>query len=264
MFVLMKGLIDLAAFAARSSSRNRIRRAAVLYEDEHLIAIDKPVHVPVHGGSGVPAGETVLERLNVGLSGAFRLCHRLDASTSGVLILARTGEAARLMERGFAGRLVRKTYWAVCVPETRDRFSRTGRISAPVGGKPALTEYTVLESSQIDHARCFLVELAPETGRKHQLRLHCANQLLAPILGDTRYGVTRRGHQKTLLDWLRSSEVEGWRGTRPSLFLHHKTVRVPYIEKKNGLLSLSRDNFVRIDAPIPQHFKAVIGDGRHI
>ena len=174
----------------------------ILYRDNSLLVLDKPAGLPVQGGPGITRHlDGMLEALRLGAAERPRLVHRLDQDTSGVLVLARTAAAAAKLARAFRGREVKKLYWAVVVgsppsPEgtidlplirTRDhRFGRT-TVGAAGEGARAITGYRTR-----DHAtgRFSWLELAPLTGRTHQLRVHCA-ALGIPILGDPTYGGTK-------------------------------------------------------------------------
>lgn len=172
-------------------------RSRVLFRDEFVIAIDKPAGLAVQGGSGTTRHlDGMLDAL------AFdgerpRLVHRLDRDTSGVLLLARSAQAARRLGEAFRGKSVRKYYWAVTVGvpvEPRGRIDaalvkqegpRGERIEVDEDdGRPAVSLYAV-----VDHAadRAAWVTLWPLTGRTHQLRVHM-NAIGTPILGDVKYG----------------------------------------------------------------------------
>jgi 23S rRNA-/tRNA-specific pseudouridylate synthase len=223
---------------------------AVLFEDDHLLAINKPAHLPVHGGRNVLQEDTVMGRLNTPpLTSRLHLVHRLDAPTTGVLVLAKSKSVARLLEQAFSSKHVDKTYLAAVVPEFDGvRWRMTGTIDAPIGNKAASTEFKTIGGSHA--SSCRVVELRPITGRTHQLRIHCASSLAAPILGDSRYGRTRDVVHKELLDKINRSLP----GKRPPLFLHCKTLKLPYIRETKGGLSLDRSVFVKIEAPLPDHF----------
>jgi len=259
------------------------RGFTVLHEDEHLLVIDKPRSMPVHGGSKVDARDTVIGRLNDGRSDGrppLFLVHRLDAATTGALVLAKSRDVARLMERAFARNRVDKTYVAAVVPEEKEKEKEKGRMSwrsagvieRDVGGKPARTLYSTVRTLSLSSSSpcsippCHVLELKPETGRTHQLRIHTAMALNAPILGDVRYGRTRDAAQRAWLEVLEGAWQEWEREQTPSsppssspslqppLFLHCKTLKIPFIRETVDALSLDPTLFTRVDAPLPLHF----------
>ena len=175
-----------------------MRALSILYEDRQLIVVDKPAGLATQGGSGVVESleDRLQERVRAGRK--VRLVHRLDRDTSGVLMAAKTQPAAAFLSAAFAERRVEKTYLAiVCgaapvpaegcieaalvkVPGKVDlmRVARTGE-----AGLAARTRYRTVATS----SGAALLELAPETGRMHQLRAHLAH-LGLPIAGDGKYG----------------------------------------------------------------------------
>ncbi len=173
----------------------------ILYEDEHLLAIDKPVGMVVHPAPGHPSGTFVnallhhCRTLEVS-SGDLRpgIVHRLDKDTSGVLIAAKHAGAHRKLVELFHGRQMKKTYLAICAGNPKE-----ATIDEPIGrhpekrkemainhenGKPAITICRPLRSCKDGLT---FVELRPMTGRTHQLRVHMKHHG-APILGDPVYG----------------------------------------------------------------------------
>lgn len=171
----------------------------VLYEDKDILAIDKPAGLAVQGGSGTKRHlDGALDGLKRGAVERPRLVHRLDKDTSGVLLLARNVAAARWLTARFRERETRKLYWALVagVPRPKegeinlDIIKRSGRNGERVEvdeivGKPAVTYYRVLDHA--GRAAAWLA-LEPRTGRTHQLRVHAAEGLNTPILGDGKYG----------------------------------------------------------------------------
>jgi 23S rRNA pseudouridine1911/1915/1917 synthase len=177
----------------------------VLYEDPHLLALDKPPGMAVHPAPGTPGGTVVnalLHRLGslAGVGPAERpgIVHRLDKDTSGVLLVARTPQAHAALARQFRERTIVKRYLAVVRGRMR---GEAGLIDRPIGrhpherkrmsvvtrrGRSAVTRWTVLER----FAAATYLRLEPETGRTHQLRVHLA-AAGHPILGDALYGVRR-------------------------------------------------------------------------
>lgn len=169
----------------------------VLYVDAHVIVLNKPAGLAVHRGPKTPESlEDWLPLLAFGFQRLPQPAHRLDRGTSGCLVLGRHPKAIRQLGGLFAEKSVRKTYWAVVEghlpsPEgtieapLRKISSREAgwRMVAAADGDPAVTHYRVLGKSQ----RRSWLELVPETGRTHQLRVHCAT-LGHPIAGDRQYG----------------------------------------------------------------------------
>jgi RluA family pseudouridine synthase len=169
----------------------------VLYRDGLILVIDKPAGLAVHAGpSRAPNLEECFDALRFGLRRPPALAHRLDADTAGVLVLGRHPKALRKLGRLFSSRDTEKTYWAVVTgapPAEEGAFdwpllkvnSRSGwSVKVSTGkGQPALTRYRVLGRG----AGLSWLELKPETGRTHQLRVHLAHAG-CPLLGDRLYG----------------------------------------------------------------------------
>ena len=173
----------------------------IVYDDEDIVVIDKPVGVAAHPAVGWD-GPTVLGALagagyTIATSGAAEragIVHRLDVGTSGLMVVAKSERAYSALKRAFHDREVNKIYHAV-VQGHPDPL--TGTIDAPIGrhpksdwkfavtseGKHAVTHYTTLEA--FPHAA--LLEIKLETGRTHQIRVHMAAQR-HPCVGDALYG----------------------------------------------------------------------------
>ncbi|EDQ88763.1 uncharacterized protein MONBRDRAFT_26051 [Monosiga brevicollis MX1] len=202
-----------------SALRQRLLRA-VIYEDNHLVALNKWRGLAVQDAAGSPS--TVLSNVDVFQQNKDgfvpRLAHRLDQNTTGVLVLAKTAEAVLRLNRLFQLGAVAKTYEAVLagqvtkptgtlkgipelITEEEDANSELTsnqplfKTSASWSHSTAQSHYTVLASAQVNDGRpsrtkpwLTRVELRPTTGYKHQLRIQCADGLRAPVLGDKRYG----------------------------------------------------------------------------
>ena len=218
-------------------------RDMVIYEDEHVIALNKPAGIATQGGTNT-------KRHIDGLLDAFkdkegvkpRLVHRLDKETSGVLILARSAKVAKELGYTFKNRDVRKIYWAIISP-TPDVLE--GTIRAPIiksggnfekmvideeDGKFAETEYAVLENA--GRAAAFAA-FWPRTGRTHQIRVHCAQALGCSILGDGKYRAAKDEESK-LID----ADLAGM-DLAKRLHLHARRLILPHPVQKNKTLDIT-------------------------
>lgn len=175
----------------------------ILYEDDNCVVINKPAGVLTHalGKHGNEASVASFLRSKVnGLEGdRAGIVHRLDRATSGVIIGARNQATLSALQKQFSQRKVKKTYVAVVdghldpseavidMPiERNPKAPATFRVGS--NGKDARTHYRVLEEGE----RYSLIELTPETGRTHQLRVHLA-KVGHPIVGDPLYGRGKYG-----------------------------------------------------------------------
>jgi 23S rRNA pseudouridine1911/1915/1917 synthase len=180
----------------------------IAYEDEHLIVVDKPAGMVVHPAAGNPDGTLVNALLHhckgqlSGIGGVARpgIVHRIDKDTSGLLVVAKTAEAHEGLAAQFADHSIVRRYLAVCAghpsPAEGTVAGRIGRSDAnrkkmavlpdaSPRGKHAVTNYRTIERLH----GCSLIECRLETGRTHQVRVHCAS-IGHALLGDPAYGRT--------------------------------------------------------------------------
>lgn len=239
-----------------SDAQAEMIRAAVLYRDEHVIALNKPPGLAVQGGSKQTTHLVQLaEALKFGREDAPRIVHRLDRDTSGLILLARTGRAAAQLSRLFQSRETEKIYWAAVAgaPKPRMATIRYGlvkmggkgaekmrcihpdEVKQTDGAKRATTDYAVIEAAA---QRAAWVALRPITGRTHQLRAHMA-EIGHPIVGDGKYGTNAQ-----------TNEGDGWGAQlggsiSRKLHLHARHLSLPHPADPSRRLSLT--------APLPEH-----------
>ena len=222
----------------------------ILWEDDALLAIDKPAGVAVHGGSGVDFG--VIEQLRAARPQArlLELVHRIDRETSGVLLIAKKRAALTAMHDAMRDGRVRKRYLAIARgdwsgPSRALRFplhkfltpDGERRVRVEDGGRPAGTRVRALE--RLAHPRlgpATLLQADLETGRTHQIRVHLAH-VGHPLLGDEKYGDFALN---------RALEKEGHR----RMFLHAFRI---------GFRHPVDDREIRLEAPVPAAFERFMG-----
>jgi len=197
---------------------------AILYMDKHLIVLNKPSGLATQGGSGLKEHvDGMLDQLSFEKNTRPKLVHRLDRDTSGVLLVARTSQAAAGLSRALAGRDASKVYWALVkgVPKQKHGIVKAALAKEGVRGKGermtvseeddakfALTEYTVMGQAAQEFA---WVAARPVTGRTHQIRVHLAS-LGTPIVGDFKYGGT---------------DAKGKGAIADKLHLHARSIDIP-------------------------------------
>jgi 23S rRNA pseudouridine955/2504/2580 synthase len=173
----------------------------ILFEDERLIAINKPSGLATQGGSLIDISvDDFLTAQNLApnnpVGQKLQLVHRLDKDTSGILLIAKNSKAAEFFTDAFRNKAIKKTYLALVNGECK---KTNGVINIPLrkqltgknekvrpdfaDGKEAITEFRMLKNFG-DHA---LLELNPLTGRTHQIRVHC-KEMGHPVINDMKYG----------------------------------------------------------------------------
>jgi 23S rRNA pseudouridine1911/1915/1917 synthase len=229
----------------------------VLYEDDDLIVLDKPAGMVVHPGPGHPSGTLVNALLHhcthlAGVGGVLRpgIVHRLDRGTSGVMVAAKSDAAHQGLSSQFQDHSIERAYHAFIrsVPRADE-----GRIERPIGrhpqdrkrmsvrtrsGREAVTCWRVLE--RFPRCASAYLEIEPETGRTHQIRVHLASAGM-PIAGDPVYGRLRGSRMRRGLPRLE----------RPAL--HARVL---------GFQHPTRDERLHFEAPLPADLEAWLAAAR--
>ena len=177
----------------------------VVFEDEHLLVVDKPAGLVVHPGAGNPSGTLVNALLDRGISGGEDparpgIVHRLDRDTSGLMVVAKGEPAYSALVADLSARRMKREYRALVVGEG---LPATGTVDSPVGrdptnptlmaagvGRPAVTHFEVLREAA-GHA---MVLIRLETGRTHQIRVHLS-AIGHPVYADPLYGTPVPGRR---------------------------------------------------------------------
>jgi len=204
----------------------------ILYEDEHILVLNKPQGLSVHGGTHQSLG--LIECLKQGFNNEkMELIHRLDKDTSGCLLIAKTRSALHFYHEIFKKRQVKKRYLALVYgrwPEKKNRVTLSLQIkseregSKKMGvseeGQEAMTDFSILQY----YSNATLVAAEPFTGRTHQIRVHAA-AVGHPLLGDEKYGSRR-------------FDKAVFKAKAPRLFLHALSLTFPHM-KTQELLQIS-------------------------
>ncbi len=172
----------------------------ILYQDQYLVAINKPHGLMVHRSPIATNTDTfAVQELRNQLNLHVYPAHRLDRKTSGVLLFALDKEVLPALQTQFAARTLEKTYWAILRGYSEDKGTIDYALTNDKGKtQEAVTHYKTLQRTEIEvpfgkhtSSRYSLVEAKPETGRMHQLRKHFAH-ILHPIIGDRPHGCNKQ------------------------------------------------------------------------
>ncbi|KAJ2005281.1 hypothetical protein H4R26_002038 [Coemansia thaxteri] len=181
------------------------QRLPMLFENDALAVVKKPSGLSCQGGTGVHYSvDAMLADMDDSDATGYRLVHRLDRDTTGALVVAKSRLAAAALAKAFHDRTVTKRYIALLrgIPPDRSGTithplyydNATCRVLSPSDdercamlAKPAVTKYRVLKTGSFCHQDVAIVEFDILTGRKHQIRVHAAQVLQCPVLGDHRY-----------------------------------------------------------------------------
>lgn len=228
----------------------------IVYEDDDLIVVNKPVGMVVHPAAGNPDGTLVNALLwhcgasLSGVGGVLRpgIVHRIDKDTSGLLVVAKNDEAHLGLSAQLSGHHISRVYYAIAIGNLPDD---SGTVDAPIGRHPverkkmavltatgahaknAVTHWTVVARGEGDGSRFTLLRCELETGRTHQIRVHLAS-LGHPLLGDPLYGGDRTRFQARHRDLI------------PGQILH--AARLTFTHPRTG-------ETVGFECPLPANFQ---------
>lgn len=217
----------------------------ILFEDDAILAINKPPGLVVNRAESVKT-ETVQDWVehtyHIFIENRAGIVHRIDKETSGILLIAKTPETFGELQRQFKDRLIKKTYLAIVhgklVPPEGEIRAPVGRLpwnkerfGIVPGGKDSVTKYKVLLVFSRQSSDFSFVELYPETGRTHQIRVHM-KYINHPILGDYLYAGRKTARDDR--EWA------------PRVMLHAK--KIVFLHPTTG-------DTISIEAPMPDDMK---------
>ena len=246
-FKVVKGTFSKPQKPEITSQDRAFMHSLVLYQDEDVIALNKPYDIAVQGGTKTKRHIDGLLEVFADKDGVKpRLVHRLDKDTSGVLLLARSAKVARALGQSFKNHDIRKIYWAVVSPTPE---SIEGTIKAPIiksegdfermeindeDGKYAVSEYAVIENAGSEAA---FVAFWPRTGRTHQIRVHAADALGCGIIGDRKYKTVKDEESKRIDADLAGMDIA------KRLHLHARRLILPH--------PVNPKQIIDVTAPLP-------------
>ncbi len=214
----------------------------ILFEDDNLVAINKPAGISVHPGTGVPTGRSIIELASAMYPNLIiRLIHRLDKDTSGVLLLGKDGSTVRKLLESLKKGCFEKQYIALVfgkLPQKNGTINialkrqESGKKMISGSGKKSITHYHL----QKEFTEASLVDVLLETGRTHQIRAHFA-AIGNPLVGDNHHG-----------DFTHNKVFQKTHGLKRQ-FLHAQSLSFPHPETKKT---------VTIHAPLPENLRGVL------
>jgi tRNA pseudouridine65 synthase len=215
----------------------------IIYEDDHLVAINKPHGLLVHKSRIASDAKQFALQLVRNYCGHYVYpVHRLDRKTSGVLLFAKSSEIASLVQQQFKEKTISKQYLALVRGFTPERGKIDYCIGEKENKKNAITEYYTLKRYEIEYAshyhptsRYSLVQIHPLTGRFHQIRKHMAH-IHHPIIGDRPHGCNKQNRF-----WKDTFGVE-------IMLLHASKLTLKDL----------RGNLIKVDAPKSEMFSSVL------
>ncbi|KAJ2643270.1 hypothetical protein GGF44_001249 [Coemansia sp. RSA 1694] len=228
------------------------QRLPMLFENDAMAILQKPAGLSCQGGTGVRYSiDEMLADLDATEATGYRLVHRLDRDTTGALVVARSRLAAAALTAAFRDRAVSKRYIALLqgIPEDKQGtinrpLINSGTMTSVVSpadderrvqlAKPATTSYRVMRTGRLGQLDVAIVELDILTGRKHQIRAHCAQVLGCPVFGDHKY-----------------SSSSSSSSANDSMYLHLFEITVPDVDAMGRIRASSSSGKISVKAPFP-------------
>jgi tRNA pseudouridine65 synthase len=205
----------------------------ILFEDDDLVAVDKPPWSVIHATRGAAGALVLLQALREQTGSWVFPVHRLDRQTSGVLVFARSPEVASILSEQIRSMLWKKTYVSLCRGVILESLRIDREVPQETSRQPAQTDIDPLEHFC---ERYTLVEARPLTGRRHQIRYHLKH-VSHPIVGDASYG------QGSINRFFRETMALG------RLFLHARNLRLPHPR---------HNRFVELSSPLAPDLEGVL------
>ena len=226
--------VDLDKFRRRKETSLEPQKMDldIIYEDEKIIVLNKPAGIALHPGKNIHVATLIEGLMYYGKERGFQphLVHRLDLNTSGVLVVAKGNEMARVLTDAFKRRFVEKEY----ITLVKGKITGKGKIEEPLDGQDALTEYEALETKD----GLTLLKVRIKTGRKHQIRRHMA-LIGHHVVGDDKYGKKQFNKELRRKTGLRRQFLHCYRLTLPETVLgERKTFEAPLPEDLRKVLSV--------------------------